>query len=89
MLSIPQPSSLQSQEESSLKRPRSFNRPLIERENRPILRELEYRVLYGNPEEDRGVRWTPGWGRVRVNAFYVPLVPKPKGEESATPISIS
>lgn len=39
-------------------------------------------MLYGNPQEDRGMIWTAG----RVNAFYVPVVPKPKGEESATPI---
>ena len=57
-------------------------------ENRPILdgwRELEYRVLYGNPQEDRGMIWTPGWGRVRVNAFYVPLVPKPKVKRAQPP----
>ena len=30
-----------------------------------------------------------GGGRARVDAFYVPVVPKPNGEESATPHSIS
>jgi len=67
-------------EESSLKPPRSL--PLNGGEDCPVLdgwHELEDRVLYGNPQEDRGMIWTPGEGtRVRVDACYVPRVPKVK-----------